>query len=171
MAERLDLHEFQTRLAERLKGSADRDAESSRLGFLAGGRHWLVALDQVGEVVTVSKLARAPWTQSWFLGVAGVRGTIYGCTDLAAYLGVAPAETPEEVQLLLAGARFGAHAAFRIDRALGLRNIGDMSPAPLPGRPEPWRLGTYVDVDGTEWHEIALEQVLAEADFLRVAAR
>jgi twitching motility protein PilI len=171
MAERLDLHEFQTRLAERLKGSADRDVESSRLGFLAGGRHWLIALDQVGEVVTVSKLAKAPWTQPWFIGVAGVRGTIYGCTDLAAYLGVAPAESPEEVQLLLAGARFGAHAAFRIDRALGLRNTGAMTQAVSQELTEPWRLGAYIDAEGTEWQEISLEQLLTEADFLRVAAR
>lgn len=169
MEERLNLREFQTRLAERLKGAGNRDGDSAKLGFVAGGRHWLTALDQVGEVVTVTQLARAPWTRPWFLGVAGVRGAIYGCTDLAAYLGVAAAETPEEIRLLLANARFGAHAAFRIDQALGLRNTANMTRLPPGDGGEPWRLARFVDGDGTEWTEIELETLLAEARFLRVA--
>ncbi|MDD4880715.1 MAG: chemotaxis protein CheW, partial [Gallionellaceae bacterium] len=84
MEESLTLREFQTRLAERLKGAASQDGATAKLGFVAGGRHWLTALDQVGEVVTVTRLARAPWTRPWFIGVASVRGAIYGCTDLAA---------------------------------------------------------------------------------------
>jgi twitching motility protein PilI len=170
MEERLDLREFQARLAERLKGAANRDGETARLGFLAGGRHWLTALDQVGEVVSVARLARAPWTQPWFLGVAGVRGAIYACTDLAAYLGIAPAQTPEEIRLLLANARFGAHAAFRIDQALGLRSVAGMSPVPADAGDPAWQRGRFMDADGVEWTEIALEPLLAEARFLRVAA-
>lgn len=170
MEERLNLREFQTRLAERLKGAANREGEAAKLGFLAGGRHWLVALDQVGEVVTVNRLTRAPWTQPWFLGVAGVRGTIYGCTDLAAYLDVAPASTPDEIRLLLANARFGAHAAFRIDQPLGLRGTSGMRALPVAGEPAPWRLARYADSDGVEWTEISLEPLLADPRFLRVAA-
>lgn len=170
MEERLNLREFQARLAERLKGAGSRDSESAKLGFIAGGRHWLTGLDQVGEVVTVTRLARAPWTQSWFLGVAGVRGAIYGCTDLAAYLGVASATMPDEVRLLLANARFGAHAAFRIDQALGLRNIAGMTRMTVAELPEPWLKARFVDGDGIEWTEIALENLLADPRFLRVAA-
>jgi twitching motility protein PilI len=170
MEERINLREFQSRLAERLKGAASRTGETAKLGFLAGGRHWLTGLDQVGEVISVNRLARAPWTQSWFLGIAGVRGAIYGCTDLAAYLGVAAPETPDEVRLLLANARFGAHAAFRIDQALGLRNTAEMTALPPAGASAPWLVTRFVDGDAVEWTEIALEHVLAEPRFLRVAA-
>ena len=170
MEEQLNLREFQTRLAERLQGAAVQDGETAKLGFVAGGRHWLTALDQVGEVVTVTRLARAPWTQPWVLGVAGVRGAIYGCTDLAAYLGVAPAETRDELRLLLANARFGAHAAFRIDQALGLRTTAGMTRLPGTAAAEPWLLARFVDGEGIEWSEIALDKLLAEPRFLRVAA-
>lgn len=170
MEERLNLREFQARLAERLKGAEQRDGETAKLGFLAGGRHWLTGLDQVGEVVTVPGLARAPWTQPWFLGVAGVRGAIYGCTDLAAYLGVAAAERPDEIRLLLANGRFGAHVAFRIDQALGLRSIAGMARLPVEAAAEPCRLGRYSDGDGIEWTELSLERLLAEPRFLRVTA-
>ena len=50
MEERLNLREFQTRLAERLRNAAEKSGENAKLGFLAGGRHWLTDLDQVGEV-------------------------------------------------------------------------------------------------------------------------
>ncbi|TCJ17216.1 chemotaxis protein CheW [Parasulfuritortus cantonensis] len=169
MEERLNLREFQSRLAERLKASAEQTGEAAKLGFLAGGRYWLTALDQVSEVVTVTRLARTPWTRPWFLGVAGVRGTIYGCTDLAAFLGLASAETPDEVRLLLANPRFGAHAAFRVDQALGLRNSADMERIPRADDDAPWLLTRFRDGDGTEWTEIALEGMLAEPRFLRVA--
>jgi twitching motility protein PilI len=170
MEERLNLREFQNQLAERLKGAGSRGGETARLGFVAGGRHWLTALDQVGEVVTVTRLTRAPWTQPWFLGAAGVRGAIYGCTDLAAFLGLAPAEQADEVRLLLANARFGAHAAFRIERALGLRNTAGMTAVAEAEAHEPWWLARYRDEAGTEWTEIALAGLLTEPRFLRVAA-
>jgi twitching motility protein PilI len=170
MEERINLREFQARLAEKLKGAADRDGEAAKLGFVAGGRHWLTRLDQVGEVVTVTRLARAPWTRPWFLGVAGVRGAIYGCTDLAAFLGVAPAETGDEIRLLLANARFGMHAAFRIEQVLGLRDTAGMTPAPPADARADWESARYVDGDGVAWTEIALDKLLADPRFLRVAA-
>jgi twitching motility protein PilI len=169
MEERLNLREFQARLAERLKGVAGGEGETAKLGFLAGGRHWLTGLDQVGEVVTVARLARAPWTRPWFLGVAGVRGAIYGCTDLAAYLGVGTAETRDEVRLLLANARFGAHAAFRIDQPLGLRNTAAMAALPRAADAPDWEFARFEDGDGVQWTEIVLETLLAEPRFLRVA--
>lgn len=169
MEPRLNLREFQTRLAERLKETAERGGAAAKLGFLAGGRYWLTALDQVAEVVTVNRLARAPWTQAWFLGVAGVRGALYGCTDLAAFLGVAPAQTPDDVRLLLANARFGAHAALRVDQVFGLRNSDAMARTDRCETDPPWLLARYVDDDGVAWTEIALATVLADVRFLQVA--
>jgi hypothetical protein len=39
------LREFQTRLAEKLKAAEATSGVSSKLGFSAGGRHCLVALE------------------------------------------------------------------------------------------------------------------------------
>ena len=72
------LREFQTRLAEKLKAAEAAKGASSKLGFVAGGRHWLVDLNQINEVVTVPALTEVPWAKSWFVGVASVRGALYG---------------------------------------------------------------------------------------------
>lgn len=167
MDERLNLQVFQTQLAERIKGAGKRDTEAAKLGFLAGGLHWLTALDQVAEVVTVQRLARAPWTQPWFLGAAGVRGAIYGCTDLAAFLGVAPLLEQDEIRLLLANVRFGVQAAFRIERPLGLRNTARMTPV-QDAAVALGVLGRFEDEEGVVWQEISLEQLLAEPRLLLV---
>jgi twitching motility protein PilI len=170
MEERVSLREFQSRLADRLKTVATQPGEAAKLGFVAAGQHWLVNLDQVSEVVTVGRLARAPWTQSWFLGVAGVRGTIYGCTDLAAYLDLTPGEPRDEIRLLLANARFGAHAAFRIDQALGLRTISGMQRLPPDSAGKFCDVARFEDGDGLVWREISFERLLADPAFLQVAA-
>lgn len=170
MQERVNLSDFQTRLAERLKGGARPDAESARLGFIAAGRHWLTGLDQVSEVVSVDRFSRAPWTQPWFLGAAGIRGTIFGCTDLGSFLGLAEPAVQTENRLLLAHARFGAHAAVRIDQALGLRNTAGMKRQPLGASAAPWVLATYQDPAGLVWTEISIERLLADPRFLQVVA-
>jgi twitching motility protein PilI len=171
MEERLNLKEFQSRLAERLKTVATQPGETAKLGFLAGGDHWLVSLDQVSEVVVVSRLARAPWTQPWFIGVTGVRGTIYGCTNLAAYLGLVSDESADEFRLLLANSRFGAHAAFQVDQALGLRNISGMKSLPLSSDTAdiPCAVARFEDDEGVVWREIRLDCLLTEPRFLQVA--
>ncbi|MDR3393820.1 MAG: chemotaxis protein CheW [Parasulfuritortus sp.] len=170
MDERINLREFQARLADRLKTVAEQPGEASKLGFMAADGYWLVSLDQVSEVVTVPRLARAPWTQSWFLGVAGVRGTIYGCTDLAAFLGLKTGEPRDEIRLLLVNPRFGAHAAFRIDQALGLRTTSGMRRLPAGPAGAPWDVASFEDGDGVIWREISFDRLLAEPRFLQVAA-
>lgn len=168
MAEqRLDARVFQQRLAERLRAAADSGGESSKLGFLAGGRHWLTDLDQIFEVATVGRFSRAPWTQPWFLGAAGVRGVIYGCTDLGAFLGLGAAPVHDENTLLLAHPRFGARAALRIERALGLRNPADMH-ALEDAALETWELGRYRDQVGTEWTELGVGALVASPRFPQV---
>ena len=170
MEERLNLREFQSRLAERLKGVAGKAVDASKLGFLAGGRHWLVDLGQVSEVVTVSRVARASWAQPWFIGAAGVRGSIYGCTDLAAYAGLRYNDLPDEIRLLLANVGLGAHAAFRIDRALGLRNVSSMRREPDLPDGAAWVVARYEDGDGVEWQEISFDRLVSEPRFLQVVA-
>jgi len=170
MEERVSLREFQAKLAERLKAVAEQPGEAAKLGFMAAGQHWLVDLDQVSEVVTVPRLTPAPWTQPWFLGVAGIHGTIYACTDWAAFMAL-PAGVPgNEIRLLLANPRFGAYAGFRIDRALGLRNAAGMRRLPVAETAAPWEIARFGDGEGLIWREVNFGRLLAEPRFLQVAA-
>lgn len=160
------LREFQTRLAEKLKAVEETQGVSSKLGFIAGGQHWLVDLDQVNEVVTVPALTEVPWAKPWFVGVASVRGALYGCVDLAAYLGLADPLPPGESRILLAHPRFGVNAALRVERALGLRNIADLTPEPVEVGVGPWQVSRWHDRDGQFWTEINMERLVATPAFL-----
>ncbi|MBM4180821.1 MAG: chemotaxis protein CheW [Betaproteobacteria bacterium] len=160
------LREFQTRLADKLKAAEATEGASSKLGFTAGGQHWLVDLDQVNEVVTLAALTEAPWAKPWFAGVTSVRGTLYGCVDLAAYLGLAEPLPPGEARLLLAHPRFGLNVALRVERALGLRGVADLVPEPAAVDAAPWQQARWHDWEGQLWTEISVERLLRAPEIL-----
>ncbi len=163
---RESLREFQSRLTEKLKAAEASSGANSKLGILAGGRQWLVNLDQVNEVVTVPALSEVPWCHDWFIGVASVRGVIYGCVDLAAFAGVATPMPQGETRLLLAHPRFGVNAALRVERALGLRPLQELVPEPGQNGEHPWELGRWRDGAGELWTEISVEGLVASPAFL-----
>jgi twitching motility protein PilI len=63
------LREFQEALFERLRNaSAEDPARSSRLAFEAGGRSWLMRLDDAQEVVGVAPVTVIPLARPWYRG-------------------------------------------------------------------------------------------------------
>ncbi len=166
MSERVSLREFQARLAERLSSVARQPGESSKLGFVAGERHWLVDLDQVSALTGVSRLTPVPWARPWFLGVVSVRGVLYGCTDLAAFVGAGRTVEPGELRVLLAHPRFGVNAAIRIERALGLRSIAGMQAGAPQADAPAWMRQRWQGGDGQVWNELDMEALVNDPVFL-----
>lgn len=169
MAEKHSLREFQAQLAERLKDATHRDT-ASKLGFLAGGRNWLTDLTEINEVVTVSEVTPVPWAKAWFAGLASVRGMVYGCTDLAAFIGLPQDPGRGDSRLLLAHPRFGVNAAIRVERTLGLRSLAQMSPLPPQQDDSEWIKARWRDADGVDWTEISMEKLVTSPRFLDAAA-
>lgn len=166
MQDKQSLREFQTQLAEKLKLAQGSRGVVSKLGFVAGGVNWLVDLDQVNEVVTVSGLTEAPWVRPWFVGVASVRGVLYGCADLAAFAGLAEPMPAGESRLLLVHPRFGVNAALRIDRVLGLRALADLRLEPRPDNAEVWEVARWRGSDDQLWVEISMQKLVTMPSFL-----
>ena len=166
MQDKPSLREFQTQLAEKLKLAQGPQGASSKLGFNAGGKNWLVDLNQVNEVVTVSGLTEAPWVKPWFIGVASVRGMLYGCTDLATFLDLAEPMPAGETRLLLVHPRFGVNAAFRIERALGLRALADLTPEAQTHTSKPWEVAHWRGADNQVWIELNLQQLVTTPTFM-----
>src|SRR5215471_4327531 len=95
-AAKLDLRAFQRELATRLAAKTAAQVEQSRLGLACGGENWLIRLADAGEVIALPQLASVPLTKPWYLGIANIRGNLYGVIDFAGFLGrpvgaVAPA--------------------------------------------------------------------------------
>ncbi len=166
MKDKQSLRDFQTQLADKLRAAQSATGPSSKLGFVAGGRNWLVSLEQINEVVTVPDLIAVPWAQPWFSGVASVRGALFGCTDLGAFLKLSEALPQGEAHLLLAHPRFGVNAALRIDRTLGLRAVEGLRPETAPVPASPWVAAYWRGLDDQVWAELNVEKLVAAPAFL-----
>lgn len=166
MKDKQSLRDFQAQLADKLKAAQAATGPSSKLGFIAGGRHWLVSLEQINEVVTVPELIAVPWVRPWFSGVASVRGALFGCTDLGVFLNLSEALPPGESHLLLAHPRFGVNAALRIERTLGLRSVDKLTPETSSDAAIPWSVGQWRGLDDQVWTELDVEKLVASPAFL-----
>ena len=169
MSRRVSLKEFQAGLASRLKAAATEAAPLARLGFEAGGEHWLAKLDSSGEVLQVPVIQPVPLTRDWFLGVANIRGALYGVSDLGAFLGRAPAARGPESRLLLIGQPFGVNCALLVSRLAGLRNVLEYAAESAGERTTPWSASAWRDKDGRLWRDLDTKQLLAQREFLDIA--
>jgi twitching motility protein PilI len=178
MANREALRELQSRLALRLQQARTETRVQSWLAVECAGLGLLVPLPTAGEIFPVGPVLPVPHTNSWFMGVANLRGGLHGVVDLAAFLGLrqpnAPDAVREQAQLLAFNATHGAHCAVLIDRLAGLRSATqltaeDEAPAERALRPgfagARWR-----DADGRVWQEIDLAALAHYEQFLAIAA-
>ncbi len=168
MSRRVSLKEFQEGLAIRLKAAATDAAPSARLGFEAGGGHWLARLDSSGEVLQVPDIQRVPLTREWFLGVANIRGALYGVSDFGAFLGQPPAVRGPENRLLLIGQPLGMNCALLVTRLAGLRNVVEYT-VESSAEPAAWSNACLRDKDGRLWRELDTVRLLAQREFLEIA--
>src|SRR5436853_7607224 len=135
-AGKLNLRAFQQELATRLAAKTAAQVEQSRLGLACAGQQWLIRLADAGEVIAVPQTASVPLTKPWYLGIANIRGNLYGVIDFAGLLGH-PLEpvTPgaSQSRLVLFGPRVGElRAGLIVHRVLGLRNLADLTPEDTP---------------------------------------
>jgi twitching motility protein PilI len=169
VSKRASLRDFQESLANRLKAAAGEAAPSARLSFQAGEGRWLLRLDSSGEVLTVPEISRVPLTKDWFLGVANVRGVLYGVSDFAAFAGGPASMRGTENRLLLIGQPRGVNIALLVTRLAGLRNLGELERLDGADDASSWASGAWRDSEGRTWRELDCEKLLGQRDFLDVA--
>jgi twitching motility protein PilI len=170
-AAKLDLRAFQRELATRLAAKTAAQVEQSRLGVACAGENWLIRLADAGEVVAVPQLAGVPLTKPWYLGIANIRGNLYGIIDFAGFLGrpVEAAGPGAQGRLVLFGPRVGElRAGLVVQRVLGLRNLAELSRSDPPAGAPAWYGARWTGASGEAWQEIDLAQLAQDAAFLQV---
>ena len=182
MATKVSLRQFQQDLAQRLSSAKDAPASSARLGVQCGSGHWLIDLEDAGEIVPVPELTPVPLTKPWFLGVANIRGGLFSVVDFSAFSGQESTARSADNRLVLVGARLGINAALLVSRMLGLRNPREFQPVPANAADgfagTPWAGQVWHDGgSGSEtrlrirsWRELKLEQLVEDQGFLNVGA-
>ena len=171
-AAKLDLRAFQQELATRLAAKTAAQVEQSRLSVACGGEHWLIKLADAGEVIAMPQLATVPMTKPWYLGIANIRGNLYGVIDFAGYLGRpvdVSASTAGQSRLVLFGPRTGdLRAGIVVQRVLGLRNLAELAQADPPATAPGWYGARWTDKEGQGWQEIDLARLAQDPTFLQV---
>ena len=176
MATKVSLRQFQQDLAQRLSSAKDAPASAARLGVQCGSSHWLIDLEDAGEIVPVPELTQVPLTKPWFLGMANIRGGLFSVVDFSAFSGHEATARSTDNRLVLAGSRFGINAALLVSRMLGLRNPQQFQAVPNGADAAPWAGQTWHEGGGTgetmhqmrSWRELKLEHLVEDPGFLNV---
>jgi twitching motility protein PilI len=164
---RVSLREYQLALSERLQGAEAGAGLPSKLGLKVGGEGWLVELVDAAEVIPVPPISPVPLARAWFVGVANVRGNLYSVTDFSAFLGGEAVKLSADARLLVLSERFRNGAALLVERSLGLRALGELTPQSV-GTPMPWVRAQYSDAEGRIWKELDVDALVQREDFLEV---
>jgi twitching motility protein PilI len=176
MANREALRELQNRLASRLQAARTEGVQASWLAVESAGAKSLFPLTQSGEIFPFANAQPVPYTQAWFLGVANLRGGLYGVVDLAGFIeGCAPAmrsdATRAESRLVALNSALEVNCALLIDRLAGLRNLDGFTSSTEPPDGSPGYFGSgYTDANGAYWQEINLQALSQQPHFLSISA-
>ncbi|TWO70426.1 chemotaxis protein CheW [Caenimonas sedimenti] len=176
MANREALRELQSRLASRLQAARTEGVQAAWLAVESAGKKYLFPLTQAGEIFPYAATQPVPYTQEWFLGVANLRGGLFGVVDLASYVaGKAPQQRSDalraESRLVALNALLEINCALLIDRLAGLRSLEAFtaSTEAPPGSPDYFG-SAYSEADGTHWQEINLQALSQQPQFLSISA-
>jgi twitching motility protein PilI len=176
MANREALRELQSRLASRLQAARSEGVQASWLAVEAAGARYLFPLAQSGEIFPFANAQAVPYTRPWFLGVANLRGGLYGVVDLSGFVeDRAPAmrsdATRAESRLVALNAMLEVNCALLIDRLAGLRNLDAFASSSEPPQGSPAYFGSgYTDANGAYWQEINLQALSQQPQFLSISA-
>lgn len=176
MANRQAIRELQTRLADRLQIARTQGVAPSWLAVEASGKKYLFPMTQAGEIFPWVSTQAVPYTQSWFLGVANLRGGLFGVVDLASY--VSGQSTPlktefarKESHLVVLNSALDINCALLIDRLAGLRNQEAFVDFSTKAVDAPEYFGNqYFDQSGQSWQEINLQLLAQQTHFLAIGA-
>lgn len=177
MANRDALRAFQSRLAGRLQAARTSDVSASWLAVEAGESKYLFPLGHAGEIFPWVAPQSVPYTAPWFLGVANLRGGLYGVVQLSGFAtgaAVLPAlneATRAQSRLVALNELLEVNCALLIDRLVGLRGVDAFVASEAPrGDTAPWLGHSYTDAAGGRWQEINLQALSQHPQFLSIGA-
>ena len=176
MANRQAIRELQTRLADQLQIARTQGVAPSWLAVEAGGQKYLFPMTHAGEIFPWVAMQAVPYTQSWFLGVANLRGGLFGVVDLAKFVTGHQALTQADVahkdtRLVALNATLDINCALLVDRLAGMRNQTAFNEFAEKSPDAPDFFGNrYTDEQGQYWQEINLQMLAQQTHFLTIGA-
>jgi twitching motility protein PilI len=175
MANRDALRAFQARLASRLQAARGTGVSASWLAVEAGQARYLIPLGHAGEIFPWTPPQPVPYTAPWFLGVANLRGGLFGVVELAGFAGqaressVVAEAVRTQSRLVALNELLEVNCALLIDRLVGLRGAEAFTAASAPQADAPlWHGHSYTDAEGVPWQEVNLQALSQQPEFLSI---
>ena len=163
-------------MAERLQVARTKGVAPSWLAVEADDKKYLFPMEQAGEIFPWVATQTVPYTQSWFLGVANLRGGLFGVVDLASYVTGQPLAIKTELarkesRLVALNGALEVNCALLIDRLAGLRNQAAFKDFSERAPDAPDFFGNqYIDHHDGIWQEINLQLLARQTHFLTIGA-
>ena len=177
MANRDALRAFQSRLAGRLQAARTTGVAATWLAVEAGEGTYLFPLGHAGEIFPWTPPQPVPYTEPWFLGVANLRGGLYGVVQLSGFAAGGPGAlaTTEAARIQSRLVAFNelleVNCALLVDRLAGLRGAEAFTASEPPGAEAPaWHGHLYTDAAGERWQEVNLQALSQQPQFLSIGA-
>jgi twitching motility protein PilI len=177
MANRDALRAFQSRLASRLQAARTTGVAATWLAVEAGEGKYLFPLGHAGEIFPWTPPQPVPYTQAWFLGVANLRGGLYGVVQLSAFAtgvpGALAATEAARIQsrLVAFNELLEVNCALLVDRLAGVRGAEAFTASEPPGAEAPaWHGHLFTDAAGERWQEVNLQALSQQPQFLSIGA-
>lgn len=149
---------------------------ASWLAVEVGQARYLLPLSHAGEIFSWVATQVVPYTQPWFLGVANLRGGLYGVIDMGGFVrGRAGAQRHEaqlaQCRLVALNPVLDMNCVLLVDKLLGLRSVESFLASSSAPEGAPAYFGhIYTDSEGAHWQEINLQVLSQQADFLTISA-
>jgi len=166
----MSIEEYQQSLTEQIKNAGNSEPSMTVLGVAVGEERYLIPMNEVTEVIQIPKLARVPLTQPWFLGLANVRGNLYGITDLGVYLGGQPMPFTLKSRILLVSPGNKTYGGFIVHSMLGIRSLSEFTLVHASRKKQPKGVvKQYKDTEDRLWRELNLFELISDDKFLQIA--
>ena len=178
MDKRKTLRDLQSRLAEKLQAVRSGDVASSAawLAVESDGSKYLFPLSQSGEIFPWTVTHKVAHTQDWYLGVANLRGALFGVADFSSFVkqskpSLHSPSLRSESRFVTLSSTLEVNCALFVDRLEGLRSIESFRESLKPEESAPLYFGhKYIDVNGVHWQEINLQLLSQQQSFLNINA-
>ena len=171
---KVDLVAFQKRLNLNLENATADSESSSLVGFVSGGRNWLVALDCLREIESVpvsEKIHQIALSKPFVLGIANFKGFIYTLVDWQFFIGMGYAQLSQNARALLFHTRLETTTALIVSEVTGIisrKDVEEIDPAEFKGNKR-WGSGLK-SKDGKIWELINLEKLATDKEMLEIEA-
>lgn len=176
MANREALRDLQTRLASRLQAARSENVSAAWLAVKVGAINCLFPLSQSGEIFPLPSIQVVPYARPWFMGVANLRGVLFGVVDLASFMGDKSVNTRTEQSLsdasvITFNTALDINCALMVDDLAGLRKREAFTEAASAPAGSPVYFGSRLtDPNGEHWQEINLQSLSQLSEFLSISA-